>query len=532
MNIESVVRTLRAYDASFDAAAVRAALADSSSTTDLVRWAALHLTPDTLLTVDELNQYAVLEESGVAERLASMSMSSDVTAARVLSDQEIRDAIQELDRSTEAITRQTEALRQQQEAFGRLVGAIRGNSEERGAAEVDQARKWEAGRKAVASEVDDLTQSLGARVGEVGQHNTAGDATIRKLVDTLLSSDDKLLSSLQKLGWELETEDDEEQRDVTLLRETCARLIKFTVEGTRTKLDRLYLESLEESQDSQGDRVSADEVSTLQGELESLYAEILPVAQMSTEQQFLEPALKSIATKNGLAMARSGQATSYIHECLDYLIDRAQDLMARLDAFQSYKAAAGAVLDVANVELDVRDSNTEALLAPKSNLRQQDFISPVKPKPKARPRYSVGAAGIAKEPPLDEILRMLAISAPQDEEDSVGPEGQVKELASTLAMRRAKMQDVALNVQETFESVATKQLADGKLAIQLLRDSVLAESPYGDVRLVDPEIEGSIGVLSQELVNVDEKLKGVEVGVEKLKGRNVKRDEFISRWGS
>lgn len=206
--------------------------------------------------------------------------------------------------------------------------------------------------------------------------------------------------------------------------------------------------------------------------------------------------------------------------------------MARLDAFQSYKAAAGAVLDVANVELDIKDQGTEALLPPKPNLRQQDFISPAKPKPKARPRYSVGAAGIAKEPPLDEILRMLAISAPQEEDESTGPDGQVKELASTLATRRAKMQDVALNVQETFESVATKQLADGKLAIQLLRDSVLAESPYGDVRLVDPEIEGSIAVLSQELANVDEKLKGVEVGVGKLKGRNVKRDEFISRWGS
>lgn len=84
------------------------------------------------------------------------------------------------------------------------------------------------------------------------------------------------------------------------------------MEGTRTKLDRLYLESLEQSQDNPGNRVSADEVPTLQEELESLYAEILPVAQMSTEQQFLEPALKSITTKNGLAMARSGQATSYV----------------------------------------------------------------------------------------------------------------------------------------------------------------------------------------------------------------------------
>lgn len=91
------------------------------------------------------------------------------------------------------------------------------------------------------------------------------------------------------------------------------RLIKFTVEGIRTKLDRIYLESLEASaQSGATTRVAADEVSALQEELESLYAEILPVAQMSTEQQFLEPVLKSLAAKNGQGMARSAQATSYV----------------------------------------------------------------------------------------------------------------------------------------------------------------------------------------------------------------------------
>lgn len=95
------------------------------------------------------------------------------------------------------------------------------------------------------------------------------------------------------------------------------RLIKFTVEGIRTKLDRIYLESLEISaQSPTADRVSPDEVSALQVELESLYSEILPVAQMSAEQQFLEPALKSLAAKNGHGLVKSAQATSYV-SCRD-----------------------------------------------------------------------------------------------------------------------------------------------------------------------------------------------------------------------
>jgi hypothetical protein len=188
-------------------------------------------------------------------------------------------------------------------------------------------------------QADDLTESLNSRVLELEQRSAEAGPATQKLVDSLLRSDDKLLSSLQKLGWELQTEDTEEQEDVATLRETCARyvtllpfrgmrnsyhgrLIKFTVEGIRTKLDRIYLESIEQSAQSRpSNRVTADEVSALQQELESLYAEILPVAQMSTEQQFLEPALQSLAAKNGHGLARSAQATGYVSRpgCWDSL---------------------------------------------------------------------------------------------------------------------------------------------------------------------------------------------------------------------
>lgn len=55
MDAEYLVRTLRAYDSSVDAATVRTALSDPQSA-EFLHWAALHLTPDTLLSVDELNQ--------------------------------------------------------------------------------------------------------------------------------------------------------------------------------------------------------------------------------------------------------------------------------------------------------------------------------------------------------------------------------------------------------------------------------------------------------------------------------------------
>jgi hypothetical protein len=90
------------------------------------------------------------------------------------------------------------------------------------------------------------------------------------------------------------------------------RLIKYTVEGTRTRLDRLYLEALGQPPRSSSNPGQVDDLPGLQGELESLYSEILPVAQMSVEQQYLEPVLKGAAAKNGNSVARSHAAVAYV----------------------------------------------------------------------------------------------------------------------------------------------------------------------------------------------------------------------------
>lgn len=85
------------------------------------------------------------------------------------------------------------------------------------------------------------------------------------------------------------------------------------METIRTKLDRLYFEALAEAERSgQASPASEDEVKALQEEVESLYSEILPVAQMSVEQQHLEPALRSISSRSGNSLHRSATAVSYV----------------------------------------------------------------------------------------------------------------------------------------------------------------------------------------------------------------------------
>jgi hypothetical protein len=85
------------------------------------------------------------------------------------------------------------------------------------------------------------------------------------------------------------------------------------VEGVRTRLDRIYLEAtVDEECTAESSNDDDVESKALREELESLYSEILPVAQMSAEQQYLEPALRCVGASETQAKARSSKAFDYV----------------------------------------------------------------------------------------------------------------------------------------------------------------------------------------------------------------------------
>lgn len=91
------------------------------------------------------------------------------------------------------------------------------------------------------------------------------------------------------------------------------RLIKTTVETIRTKLDRVYLEALVAAAYQHANAPpSSTEIKELGDEVESLYSEILPVAQMSVEQQRLDPAIQGVSTRDGQSLYRSAAALTYV----------------------------------------------------------------------------------------------------------------------------------------------------------------------------------------------------------------------------
>lgn len=135
------------------------------------------------------------------------------------------------------------------------------------------------------------------------------------------------------------------------------------------------------------------------------------------------------------------------------------------------------------------------------------------------------SSGIQEDAALDTLLQTLAISLPADEDDNDAVK--VAALAKLVDERSGKSRDVARNAQETFEATANAQLDDARRAVQLLQDSVLAESPFSRVMLMDPEIEASIAFLAHEVDKAKTQL--AETGRPMVKSE--KKAAFLQRWG-
>ncbi|KAL2753021.1 hypothetical protein ACRALDRAFT_2061376 [Sodiomyces alcalophilus JCM 7366] len=537
VDVATLSGLLRKFDTGIriDDSALKAALDDPTHGPAFKEWASLHLGPDNLLSQGELALYSSLDQSGEVDQLVA---SEDLTVVPAVTEEELRTAIEELDRSTASITRQTETLKQHHNALAKLIDGDAKAADTRARLAEKRAAKQDAERKRLVTTVEDLSRELSFRVTDLEHQSKAADDDLSRIVDELLHSDDKLLSSLQKLGWELDPEDPKETQNVERLREICMRLIKSVVETTRTKLDRLYLEALHTAP-RHGD-ASAEDVKALQEEVESLYAEILPVAQMSTEQQYLEPALKSVSAKNGQSINRMAVAVVYINACLDHLLGRLDSLSPHISTLRSHQAAVSDLADLIKTHLavpSVSPSKTAPPPQPESPIRvRRDAAS--------KSSWDRRSSGLPEESPLEALFRMLAIDvAPSSASSSsqrLGPAASdwdaIPILARTLAEREAKADDVALNAQESFEQATAAHLADARRAVQLLRDSVLAESPFGpDVKLVDPDIEGSITVLGQEVAKVQARVDEIQSARSPAGRKNWaqsgKQREMVERWG-
>lgn len=201
---------------------------------------------------------------------------------------------------------------------------------------------------------------------------------------------------------------------------------------------------------------------------------------------------------------------------MDHLLDKIGRLRAHVESQKAHEAATAEVLAIAKAEIAI-----DVTVAKKPGVAQSKE-SPVRQRTKR-------AANNEEEAPLETLLRNLAVSLPAQDDES-NSRAKVDVLARTLRERLNKSDDISKGVQESFERHARFHIEDANRAIQLLKDSILAESPFGEVKLIDPDIEGSIQILIEEVDRARDKLQILEG--QTVASGSEKREDFIGRWGS
>ncbi|KAI9049955.1 hypothetical protein LZ554_006102 [Drepanopeziza brunnea f. sp. 'monogermtubi'] len=521
-HLQTLVKALRDHDLTYDREALKSASEDPESQTAIREWIEEHLCPETVLSRDEANLYATLIKSGEAEALAAQ----DLSLVQDLNDEEIHNAIEELKRSTAAIEKHTEVLRLQQNAFHALVKSETRTAQARTHTERGQLRKWEAEKASITAAIEELSQSLVYQISDLEQQGKTHEARLRMSVDGILRSDDKLLLSLEKLSGDLEHGSEGKEADVGRIRELCAMLIKHTVEGIRTRLDRVYMEGLRGSDPSNGHH-EEQVVNELQEELESLYSEVLPVAQMSAEQQFLEPALKAVAAIDGKGQERTVKAIKYIHDCMIFLVNRIETFLQRAEESQCHRMALQVVIDSVKQELahpSTPLSNTmgsptrpNATRSRNSSASQANF----------RLRNSRRSSGAYDEEvaPEQQLARNLGVALPAHD---LSDHERASLLERMVSERTSRLEGHADSLQSTTEQSISSHLLDAKMTMQLLRNALLSNSQYGKVRLIDLDLDNAVTTFEGDVQALQDSLEAVNL--HNLQARNVHRDQLVERW--
>ena len=85
------------------------------------------------------------------------------------------------------------------------------------------------------------------------------------------------------------------------------------------------------------------------------------------------------------------------------------------------------------------------------------------------------------------------------------------------------------NLQSSTEGSISEYLKNAHATLQLLRDSLLGETPYGKVRLLEGEMVGAVETFEDDVEYVRASVEEIDLQV--LGGRNVKREQIVGRWG-
>jgi len=209
-----------------------------------------------------------------------------------------------------------------------------------------------------------------------------------------------------------------------------------------------------------------------------------------------------------------------------FLVDRIETFLKRVEESQCHKMALQFVVGSAKQELSQpeNESPNKASSPVKPNTQRRrkssSSLSPVRTR-----RRSSGKLLDEDIEPEQQLARNLGIALPAE---AVTDDARIDILERALLDRISKLESHATSLQSTTESSISSHLLDAQMTLELLHNSLLAESLYHKVRLLDPSIESSVATFEKDVQDLQKNLEAVDLHT--LQSRNVHKEQLINRW--
>ncbi|KAF8468975.1 hypothetical protein BDZ91DRAFT_781917 [Kalaharituber pfeilii] len=326
-----IYRILETHDIPLSRQDISWAFTSDKTAAAVVDYAERYLGRENLLGLEESEIYEHIKTT----HLLKLHKSRDLSLVHPPTDEILRLEIEGLRASTENYRQQTEVLKRQKEGLQMLRKREMHIAEGKRKLRERRRKKLGGERERLIAEIENLVVTLRHHITDLRQWDkgqTAAAVGTGKLVDInamkdLFANDDKVLAKLERLAEEtpVGAMDDSSKEDVIKrMRMMTARLAYLHITTIRTRLDRVFLETLNcpPALAPPEDPSHSEYLQALKSDLESLDTEIPAVAKMSSEAEFLKPVVGEWERRKGVVGEVVRGRGGYIRDVLNHLAAR------------------------------------------------------------------------------------------------------------------------------------------------------------------------------------------------------------------
>lgn len=452
----------------------------------LGRWIEKNLTTATLLSSEELKISEAISEYGSNSKRPVVG---SVSGPEPLSEDELLAAITDLNTSTEALNRHSRALEAQK---GLVECRYDGNSQtetQHGSREsIDEIEQRNtASIQRLKGDIHELQDEIERLLQIAREAIEKSSKEIPSIIFEITNGNDRALADLTRQHSIGTSTDAAMSTTLDTVERLAASLSKMIAEELHIRLDRTYLENLQQSAKYhvESDQPTATEdARSLEDDLHSLYREIPDVAEIFVAQKYKDPLVAAIHEEERQRAAVASLHAQQVSSQISNMTADLDEFTKRLHEFHSYRSV------IQSLQADYDHFNASSSI--------ETFTST-----KKTPRRPREAA-----PALESLLRHFCLSAVSS--------GDTQEL---IAGRIVRLRESGRSSVDTITRNAKTTVEARKKVIESLLQGI------------DQCDEGSLArltVLEARITSLREDVEAVSGADRAQESR--KQGAFVQRW--